>query len=557
MTKVVIYLKSACEWAIVFGALVTACSSQTAPSAMKIDPAQLAAIRTYISSTWDLLTRSMTDCKTVVDPKLPVASILYLPAGYATPPAVTKLQQDCHVDVKNLPAIIHGPGEVDTSKFKPHGLLYLENNYVVPGGPFNEMYGWDSYFIIRGLISDGRIDLARGMVENFFFEIEHYGTVLNANRTYYLSRAQPPFLTAMIMAVYNAQKAAGKVDNSWLAKAYDSASKDYAMWTRVPHLAGTTGLSRYYDFGEGLTPESLVDEDGVQRKAMFYFASHPELAARYIAQRKAGEDGGPYDPSYSLEVCDQPSATAPAGCEAKTLFHLTEDYYKGDRAMRESGFDISFRFGPYGSDTHHFAPVCLNSLLYKTEKDMEEMARILGRAKEEKHWHERAKIRANIMRKLFWDSARGQFFDFDFETGKRSDYEFASTFYPLWTGWATPDEARAVAGNLGVFELPGGIVTSRNQTGVQWDFPYGWAPLQLIAAEGLRNYKYDADADRVSTKFILTVLDNFVRDTTIHEKYNMVTRSSEVKVDAGYQMNAIGFGWTNGVFLALLDKLPK
>ncbi len=113
------------------------------------------------------------------------------------------------------------------------------------------MYGWDSYFIILGLLHDGRIDMARGMVENFFFEIEHYGTILNANRTYYLTRSQPPFLTSMIMEVYNAEKAAGHDDKIWLARAYGFAARDYEMWTHEPHLAGSTGLSRYYDFGNG------------------------------------------------------------------------------------------------------------------------------------------------------------------------------------------------------------------------------------------------------------------------------------------------------------------
>ena len=262
------YVRCVCFRAAVLSALVTACVSQTASGAAKLDHAQSDAIRAHISSVWDVLTRSMTDCKTVVDPKLPAASILYLPAEFSPTSAIEKMQQDCHVHVKNLPMKIHGPGEVDANKFEPHGLLYLENSYVVPGGPFNEMYGWDSYFIIRGLVSDGRIALARGMVDNFFFEIEHYGTILNANRTYYLSRSQPPFLTSMIMAVYGAEKAAGKADNAWLANAYQYASKDYAMWIRAPHLAGATGLSRYYDFGDGLTPESLQDEEGVQRKAV-------------------------------------------------------------------------------------------------------------------------------------------------------------------------------------------------------------------------------------------------------------------------------------------------
>jgi alpha,alpha-trehalase len=537
--------------------MAAACAAQTGAVQKKLDPAQVAAIRSHISSTWDVLTRSMSDCKTVTDPKMPSASILYLPAEYKTPPAVEKAQQDCHIQVKRLPKLIHGPGEVDTNKFDPHGLLYLENDYVVPGGSFNEMYGWDSYFIVRGLVSDGRVALARGMVDNFFFEIEHYGTILNANRTYYLTRAQPPFLTAMIMSVYEADKAAGKADNAWLAKAYGYANKDYAMWTHAPHLAGNTGLSRFYDFGSGLTPESLVDEEGVQRAAVAYFVAHPEEGHNYIAPLKAGENGSVYDPAFTVEVCDTPSSATKQKCETKTTLHMTEEYWHGDRAMRESGYDLSFRFGPYGAGAHHFAPVCLNSLLYKTEKDMETMARILGHTQEAKQWSERAASRAATMRKLLWDPARGGFFDYDFEAGKRSEYQSAITFYPLWAGWATPEQARAVQKNIGVFERAGGIVASTLESGVQWDYPYGWAPQQLFAAEGLRNYKMDSDADRISIEFLSTVMDDYKRVGSILEKYNMLTRSSDVNVAAGYTYNADGFGWTNGVFLVLLEKLPK
>jgi len=521
----------------------------------KLDSAQLGAIRTYISSAWDTLTRSMADCKTVVDPKLPDATVLYLPAGFDAPAAVQKLQQDCKVQVKNLPKVLHGPGEVDTSTFTPHGVLYLEHPYVVPGGRFNEMYGWDSYFIIRGLVRDGRVDLAKGMVDNFFFEIEHYGTFLNANRTYYLTRSQPPFWTAMVMAVYDAEKAAGKEDKAWLAKAYADTSKDYEMWTREPHRAGLTGLSRYYDFGDGPAPESIQDESGEHRQAVAYLSSHPELAGKYVAARKDGETGGKFDPTYTVEVCDAATTMERPACEPKTSVHLTSEFYKGDRAMRESGFDVSFRFGPYGAGTHHFAPVCLNSLLYKTEKDLEVMARSLGRVREAQEWREKADTRAGIMRRLFWDAERGQFLDYDFEAGKRSDYEYDSTFYPLWTGWATPEQARAVEQHLNVFELAGGIVMSRHEVHTQWDYPNGWAPLQLIAVEGLRNYKFDEDADRVSRKFLSTVMENFQRDGTIREKYNMVTRTTDSQVTAGYHMNVIGFGWTNGVFLVLADGL--
>src|SRR5271166_6451260 len=133
---------------------------------------------------------------------------------------------------------------MDPGKIDPAGLLFLENRYVVPGGRFNEMYGWDSYFIIRGLVRDGRIDLARGMVENFFYEIEHYGGILNANRTYYLTRSQPPFLSSMIRAVYDAESSAGQKDQAaaWLLRSYGLASKDHALWMADFHKAGDTGL---------------------------------------------------------------------------------------------------------------------------------------------------------------------------------------------------------------------------------------------------------------------------------------------------------------------------
>jgi alpha,alpha-trehalase len=110
---------------------------------------------------------------------------------------------------------------------------------------------------------------------------------------------------------------------------------------------------------------------------------------------------------------------------------------------------------------------------------------------------------------------------------------------------------------LNVFELPGGVVMSRHDVHTQWDYPNGWAPMQLIAVEGLRNYNFSADADRVSREFLSTVMENFQHDGTIREKYNMVTRTTDSQVTAGYHMNVIGFGWTNGVFLVLADALPK
>lgn len=528
----------------------------------------LKPILNYISTAWDTLTRSMTDCASVVDPKIKVAPVLYLPAGFVEPPTLQKLTANCNVRVEHLPFEIHRLGEIDTAKIQPHGLLYLENKYVVPGGRFNEMYGWDSYFIIRGLLRAGRVELARGMVDNFFFEIEHYGAMLNANRTYYLTRSQPPFLSSMFVDVYQAvQKDGGHPDKAWLERAYADLSKDYGMWTREPHVAGETGLSRYYDFGEGPPAEAVQDESGFYRKVSQYFFLHPGEADNYVvdttpSSNQTGSNQNIVPPpvagaQYSLQVCDVPLTMARAECEKNKQFKLSADYYKGDRSMRESGFDVSFRFGAFGSATHHYAPVCLNSLLYKTEKDLEQISIWLGHADDAKIWSRRAGERKKLITHYLWNDEQGLFFDFNFLTKRMSQYKYASAFYPLWAGLATPEQAKAVLANLKAFERPGGIPMSTDDTGAQWDLPYGWGNIEMVVIDALRHYGFNADADRVSYEFLSTVAENFRRDGNIREKYNVVTRSSEAHVELGYEMNVVGFGWTNAAFLELLHGLPK
>ena len=519
----------------------------------------LKPILNYISAGWDTLTRSMTECASIVDPKIKAESVLYLPKDFAEPPAVQKLASDCNVRIEQLPIEIHHLGEVDTSKIQPPGLLYLPNKYVVPGGRFNEMYGWDSYFIVRGLLLAGRVDLARGIVDNFFFEIEHYGAMLNANRTYYLTRSQPPFLSSMFVDVYGAmQKQAGAhSDSAWLERAYADLSKDYEMWTHEPHLAGDTGLSRYYDFGEGPPPEAVQDESGFYPKVARYFFFHPAQANDYVVEQDAGNATPAAGAAYSLEICDTPLTMSPPGCEKEGRFKLSTDYYKGDRSMRESGFDVSFRFGPFGSATHHYAPICLNTLLYKTEKDLEQISNWLGHASDAGKWKSRAEDRKLRITRYLWDARQGQFFDYNFETRRLSQYSYATTFYPLWAGLATPEQAGAVVANLRLFDHPGGIAMSTEDTEGQWDLPYGWGNIEMLAIDGLRRYGYDAEANRVSVEFDSMVAENFRRDGNIREKYNVVTRSSESHVEMGYHMNVIGFGWTNAAFLELLHGLPK
>lgn len=517
----------------------------------------LAPIREYIYKSWDTLTRSMEDCSTVVDPKLAENSVLYLPAELATPANVEELQKRCHIQVKQLPQKITGPGQVDTTALSPHGLLYLEHKYVVPGGRFNEMYGWDSYFIVRGLLQDGRTDLAKGMVENFFFEIEHYGSVLNANRSYYLSRSQPPFLTSMILGVYEAEKAAGREDKKWLERAYEYATRDQAMWVREPHLAGDTGLSRYYDFGDVPAPESLKDETDHYRKVAAYFLNHPEHDHGYLVRKGSPGAEAPVGKGYAVQICDDGHNAEHASCDDAETVTLSHDFYRADRSMRESGFDVSFRFGPHGSGTHHYAPVCLNSLLYKTEKDLEEMAKLLGKPSESAMWARQASARRQQIQKYLWDAKSGFFFDYNLGKKERSSYIYITAYYPLWAGVATKEQAAALVKNLSKLEQPGGLVMSPYETEGQWDFPYAWAPTQIVTLEGLRKYGYNHDADRISYNFVSMIAENFHRDGTIREKYNAVTRSSETAVKAGYNINVVGFGWTNAAVVVFLHEMPQ
>jgi alpha,alpha-trehalase len=512
----------------------------------------LHSILTYIDQGWRVLSRSPTDCKTVADPKTE-KSVLYFPADFAVPPSAQQLAK-CGVKIDHLPIVVHNLGEVDIKKIEPHALLYLPNTYVVPGGFFNEMYGWDSYFIIRGLLRDNHLDLARGMVDNFFFEIEHYGAVLNANRGYFLTRSQPPFLTSMIMAVHEAQKAGGQDDRAWLARAYQYATRDYELWVREPHLTGSTGLSRYFDFGEGPVPEITDSKDTYYYDVARQLERRPQLIDGFLTP-EAASTTSPEWPRMSLYLCPQGAGPGDS-CPSLTTLAFTSDYYKGDRSMRESGFDISFRFGPFGAATHHYDPVCLNSLLFKSEQDLAALAQLLGRKEDASRWEQRAETRRAAMNQYMWDPKAGMFFDYELDRGARSDYVYASTFYPLWTGLASKEQASAVRGNLKRFEQKGGLAMSDRETGVQWDLPYGWAPIQLLAVEGLRRYGFEDDANSIASRFLSTVLENFRRDGTIREKYNVVTGSSEAKVTAGYQTNVVGFGWTNGVFVELLHQLP-
>ncbi|HWU75603.1 MAG TPA: trehalase family glycosidase [Rhodanobacter sp.] len=534
----------------IFTLLATLAFATGAAAATRPDPART---RTYIDHAWHTLTRSLDDCSALADSKVSTHSVLYLPAQMPLPTRLRGIAKRCGVGLSTLPRVIDKLGDIDPTQLPTQGLLYLPHPYVVPGGFFNEMYGWDSYFIVLGLVADHRSELARDMVDNALFEVEYYGGVLNANRTYYLSRSQPPFLTAMMSAVLD--DPSGFHDKpsmqAWLAQAYPLAVRNHDIWTRTEHLAGDTGLTRYFDLGHGPVLEAR-DAD-YYRGVIKWLLAHPSEDPGYLVKASKHPDDA------------EAARLKPESCDVRTSkvcadawlggFRLSADYYLGDRAMRESGFDVNFHFGPFAGSTHHYAPAGLNSLLYRYETDLHDFALKLGKTTDAAHWAQVARARKQAMNKYLWHPRTGLYMDYDFVTGKPAAFPYITTFYPLWAHAASPQQADAVRGHLTIFERPGGLAMDNHPSGAQWDAPFGWAPANWLAVSGLEAYGFQADARRIAGKFCATVDRGIAKDETIREKYNMVLGNADVHISAGYTQNVVGFGWTNGVYLKLQEIL--
>jgi alpha,alpha-trehalase len=450
-----------------------------------------------------------------------------------------------------------------------HGLLSLalQTNedgtisgepYIVPGGRFNELYCWDSYFIVLGLLQDHRNDLARGMADNLLYEVKYYGKVPNANRTYYLTRSQPPLLTSIIRAVYDS----GTVDKNWLAAALKTVLTEYQnVWLGRERLVkiGHYELSRYYDSGSGPCPEV---EPG----------HYDDKIRPWLAQVKPENPDIPLTPFRFLNEYLYCGKHADLKAEGLTL----DAYFKNDRAERESGHDTTHRFDDRAAD---FVPVDLNSFLYKYEMDFAELlenefgGKLLALGKDfgdATFWRQRAANRKQAMLALMWDQQRGFFFDYDFANHRRSTYISATGLCPLWAKLLEANDPvdmervrPTVAFACEKLEQPAGLAataresveSARQHDARQWDYPYGWAPHQMLAWRGLKNYGLDGDAGRLAYRWLYTIVKNaHDHNGTIPEKYNVVTGSHEVFVEYGNvgtkfaYIATEGFGWMNASF---------
>lgn len=402
--------------------------------------------------------------------------------------------------------------------------------FVVPGGRFNEFYGWDSYMESLGLMVCDKVYLAEAMVKNFVFCIKHYGKILNATRSYYLCRSQPPFLTDMALRIY--EKTRHRDDALPLLKqAILAAIKEYySVWTSKPRLDPKTGLSRYRPEGIGVPPETE--------------ASH----FKHILE--------PYTEKYGLSFQDFVRAYNYGEISEPEL----DEYFLHDRAVRESGHDTSYRLENKCAD---LATIDLNSLLYKYEKDIAAVIRTYFGDKLEipidfqttemkscfletsSSWERRARLRKLAIDKYLWNEEKGIFFDYDTIKEEQSTYETCTTFWALWAGVASPRQAaKLVRSAMPLFEATGGLVSgtekSRGETSLrrpnrQWDYPYGWAPQQILAWTGLQRYGYFEEAQRLAYKWLFTITKSFVDfNGVVVEKYDVTRTIDPHRVDVEY-----------------------
>lgn len=400
-------------------------------------------------------------------------------------------------------------------------LIPLPHPYIVPGGRFQEQFYWDSYFVMLGLEAQGRYELSDGIMGNFIHMFHKFGFIPTGNRTYFVTRSQPPYFLQMTRLLAHRKghyryllahlpylvmehNFWTKDTREFLNMSINISRKRYKRIVRMPN--GAT-LSRYYDANDTPRPES------------------------YKEDVETGLESGREIPHVNR--------------------HL--------RAGAESGWDFSSRWfkDKTSINTIHttdIVPIDLNCLLYELEMALAEAYKKLLQAPLAHFYRKRAERRRATISEYLWDEKEGFFFDYDSKLESRIDVWSLAGIYPLYCGVATPEQAARVAENIKKhFLKAGGVVTTTVDNGEQWDAPNGWAPLQWVTIMGLRRYGYDKLADTIKYRWCGANLALFQTEHKFVEKYNVVDPAA--KGGGGEYKLQDGFGWTNGVFAALQTNL--
>jgi alpha,alpha-trehalase len=431
-------------------------------------------------------------------------------------PYVSDPNQDVVGHIDTLWDVLRRDPDASASPWS--SLLPLPDPYIVPGGRFDEIYYWDSYFIMLGLEQSGRHDLVVDELKNFATLINRYGHIPNGNRTYYLSRSQPPFFAQMVALV--AEKDGEKTYLQYLPE----LQQEYTYW-----MEGSSQLPAGHAY------RHLV-----------------RLADGTLLNRYWDERDVPRDESYLEDV-----TTA-----QQTPQRDSADLWRNLRAGGETGWDFSSRWFADGKNlasiqVTSLVPVDLNCLLYQLERTLAHAYRLKGDVTRAENLEQRAKERADAIRRVLWDPRLQAFSDLHFIHHQLTHRLTAATAYPLYAGVADKQQAHAVAQALqrGLLR-PGGLATTQVRSGQQWDEPNGWAPLQYIAATGLRRYGEAALAQTIATRWIRTNVAYYQHTGKLVEKYDVDASTVGVSAGGGEYPLQDGFGWTNGVLRVLLALYP-
>jgi alpha,alpha-trehalase len=394
-------------------------------------------------------------------------------------------------------------------------LLPLPRPYVVPGGRFRELYYWDSYFVMLGLAESGRRDLLEDMATNFADLIDTYGHAPNGTRSYYLSRSHPPFFFEMVGLLSPWDPAAA------FARYLPELKTEYAFWMEGANELKAGGAHRH----------AVALDDGS------------------ILNRYWDDSDAPRDESYREDIV-----------LAEATQRSPQEIYRDIRAGAESGWDFSSRWLADARtlasiDTTEIIPVDLNALMFGLENAIRAGCERQGDPDCAEDFAKRAAARRAAIDRYLWDPSRGVYLDYRWTMKRRLDHVTAATLYPLFTRVASDAQAALVAKTVETELLkPGGIVTTTLDTGQQWDWPNGWAPLQWIAVEGLNSYGQSQLAETIGCRWMVNVSRVYRLTGKLVEKYDVI--ATDQAGGGGEYPTQDGFGWTNGVMLKLMALYP-
>ncbi len=471
-----------------------------------------------------------------LDLKKFVADNFNMPIG---PPAYDNIMQEKDVakHIKSLWSVLKRDAD---KSMEGSSLLGLPNEYIVPGGRFREIYYWDSYFTMLGLKESGEEQMIESMIDNFTFLINTYGHIPNGNRSYYISRSQPPFFCMMVELL-------ASIKGDAVYKKYlPSMQKEYDYWMegaatlkigksfkRVTKLKDGTILNRYWDDLDIPRQEGFVEDTKTADAA----STEKMMTMRFASN------------------------------EAMVAFKTESDknIFKNLRAGACSGWDFSSRWfvDPNKISTIQIldiAPIDLNSLMYKMETILSKSYQLTKQKNLQTKFSTLSNKRLKSIEKYFFSKTIKFYSDYNFVENNTTDISTAAALYPL--NFITKNQKSfttiGVAAKKFVEKYllkDGGIVSTPNNTGQQWDAPNGWAPQQWMVIAGLENCNQKVLAKDIAMRWIKLNNDVYLRTNKLMEKYNVV----DLKLEAGggEYPSQDGFGWTNGVLLALIKKYDK